>query len=1578
MTRLSSLFVGDDTLLIQCAEQWLDRGHTISVVVTGSDTVKSWADTKQLRVEAPGADLAARLGGLRVDWLFSIAFLSLIPDEVREKATQGAINFHDGPLPRYAGLNAPVWALLNGETEHGITWHLITSNVDEGDILVSAKFPIDKGATALSLNTQCFAVAIETFGPLIEAIETNTLTPQKQDFSQRQVFMRADRPAADAHIDYTWSAHKVASFVHALDHGEYWNPLALPKITAPDGSVLMVGGATVAPPDMAAPNAEPGQVLASDAQGLTIACKGGAVTLTNLRDADGNELAPTDVAQPGQGLPALSGREAEELDAAIAAIARAEPRWREALKNLRPVELPDVRPARAEGPNWRSAATALPEGLKTVRWAKILGLFLRNASADRDASDIALSVRDAPNAPGYLSDWVPFRIEVSDTASRKDLDAQMTKAFSEALAAPACARDLAMRDPEIPPLRTPAVGLSLGADSPVPGTVLTLALSDSGKARLWGDVSRISERFIDIVGERLNGFAEGLAKLDLVEPVASVPAMPAAEKALVCEAWNKTKTHFDASLTMAAAFEQQVAKTPDAVALIHEDTELTYAELNARANRAAHVLQQMGVQPGMLVGLCLRRTPHLIVGALAILKAGGAYVPIDPAYPADRIALYLEDSAAPVVVTESALADGLPPHKAQVLDLDRDPRIAETADTNPDSAATGEDLAYVIYTSGSTGRPKGVMVEHRNVSNFFVGMDARIPSNPPGTWLAVTSLSFDISVLELFWTLSRGFRVVLMGDDERALVSDAPVGRAGAIDFSLFYWGNDDGIGPSKYELLLEGAKFADQNGFNAVWTPERHFHAFGGPYPNPSVTGAAVAAVTKNLEVRAGSCVAPLHHPLRIAEEWSVIDNLTNGRTGLAIASGWHPEDFVLRPENAPPNNKPAMYESMEQLRRLWRGEKVPFAMADGREVEVLTQPRPVSKELKLWVTVAGNPETWRDAGRYGCNVLTHLLGQSMDDVRERIGIYHDALREAGHDPADFKVTLMLHTYVAEDRETAREIAREPMKGYLQSAAMLVKQYAWAFPAFKRPQGVTNPSEIDLRSLSDEESDAILEFAFLRYFEDSGLFGSVDDCVARIEQVKEMGVTEVACLIDYGIARDIVLEGLKPLAEVLRLSNSGLAAEEGDYSIAAQIVRHGVTHLQCTPSMARMILMNDESRAALSGVRQLMIGGEALPGTLAAELTRAAPRSVVTNMYGPTETTIWSTTGPADPTAVVSSIGTPIANTRVYVLDAAQQLLPIGAEGELWIGGAGVTRGYWQRPDLTEDRFRPDPFSEGRMYNTGDKARWTPDGKLEYAGRSDHQVKLRGYRIELGEVEAVAVGQGTVTQALAMVREDTPGDPRLVLYVTGTDTLEEAQLREDLADTLPLHMVPSNIVVLESFPLTPNRKVDRNALPKPGAEVIESAGTRSDPAVAGAAPAAVPAAAAQAASPTGGGEAQDVIAQIWSKVLGVGHIGPDDNFFTLGGHSLLAVQAHREIRNALGANSISITDIFRYPTLSALAAHIDPGAAAPSAGHAAPGAGGAGRADAPAGAGPATQGQAAARSEAMSKRRAMRARRGS
>src|SRR5262249_49555636 len=197
--------------------------------------------------------------------------------------------------------------------------------------------------------------------------------------------------------------------------------------------------------------------------------------------------------------------------------------------------------------------------------------------------------------------------------------------------------------------------------------------------------------------------------------------------------------------------------------------------------------------------------------------------------------------------------------------------LSSESEENVASGTGPENLAYVIYTSGSTGTPKGVLISHRNVVNFFSGMDERIPGERPGVWLSVTSLSFDISLLELFWPLARGFKVVMHRDDLRSGQIAAVESR---IEFSLLYFASDESAsdGGDKYGLLREGARFADENGFVAIWTPERHFHKFGGLYPNPAVASAAVAAITTRVGIRAGSCVLPLHNPISLAPDWAPV----------------------------------------------------------------------------------------------------------------------------------------------------------------------------------------------------------------------------------------------------------------------------------------------------------------------------------------------------------------------------------------------------------------------------------------------------------------------------------------------------------------------------------------------------------------------------------------------------------------------------------------------------------------------------------------------------------------------------------
>jgi amino acid adenylation domain-containing protein len=365
------------------------------------------------------------------------------------------------------------------------------------------------------------------------------------------------------------------------------------------------------------------------------------------------------------------------------------------------------------------------------------------------------------------------------------------------------------------------------------------------------------------------------------------------------------------------------------------------------------------------------------------------------------------------------------------------------------------------------------------------------------------------------------------------------------------------------------------------------------------------------------------------------------------------------------------------------------------------------------------------------------------------------------------------------------------------------------------------------------------------------------------------------------------------------------LHGNDGTQTIPGEIRNLGVTHMQCTPSLAQMIAVHPDGLAALGRLKKLFLGGEALPLSFARRLRQVFPGELH-NMYGPTETTIWSTTARIDKDASSISIGKPILNTQIYVLDSRLQPVAPGETGELFIGGQGVVRGYWRQPELTAERFLKDPFLPGnRIYRTGDIARFLPDRSLEFLGRADFQVKLRGFRIEIGEIETLLESQDNVAQAVVAACEfKSKGkieDKRLVAYVVpkaGVD-LKITELRDALAAALPEYMVPSNFVVLDALPLTANGKIDRHALPMPAAEKPELV------------------------SEVPRTELEQKIAHAWKEALGIEQVGLHRNFFDLGAHSLMVAEVHLELQHTLG-REISLVDLFQFPTVSTLAAHLD------------------------------------------------------
>ncbi|MBD2339090.1 amino acid adenylation domain-containing protein [Calothrix sp. FACHB-156] len=662
-------------------------------------------------------------------------------------------------------------------------------------------------------------------------------------------------------------------------------------------------------------------------------------------------------------------------------------------------------------------------------------------------------------------------------------------------------------------------------------------------------ITRMAGHFENLLNAIASSGAQPIAINDL-------PLLTASEQHQILVEWNQTQAEFPQDVCLHQLFEAQVQRAPNNIALIGDREELTYAELNTRANQLAYYLQSLGVGADTLVGICVERSVEMVVGLLGILKAGGAYLPLDPEYPRERLAFMMQDAQIDMLLTQAHLLDSLPEQQAQIICLDRDwPAISSCAQSplggssvahegNPqDRAATipnlpsPNNLAYVIYTSGSTGKPKGVMIPHCAIVNHMVWMQHTFPLTPDDKVLQKTPFSFDAAIWEF-------------------------------------------------YAPLLAGAQL-------------------------------------------------------------------------------------------------------------------------------VMAQP----------------------GGHRDSNYLIEVINQ-----------------------------------------------------------------------------------------------------------------------------------------------------------------------------------HQITTLQLVPSLLRMLLDSGKF-ASCKSLKRVFCGGEVLITELV-QRCQSQINAQIYNLYGPTEATIDATY--CDCQAILSKeqhthsipIGRPIANTQIHILDQNLQPVPVGVPGEIYIGGAGLAKGYLHLPELTQEKFIHHPFGKGHLYKTGDLGCYLPNGNIEYIGRVDFQVKLRGFRIELGEIEQAITLHPHIKQVVAIVREDSPGDQRLVAYITldgGAPTSEE--LRNSLKQQLPDYMIPTTFVVIDTFPLTPNGKLDRNALPIPDINLISQ--NFIPPRT----------------------EREILIADIFTAVLGIKQqrdamnrvstsahhlIGIYDNFFALGGHSLLATQVISRLREIFSIE-VPLRLLFESPTVAEL-----------------------------------------------------------
>jgi amino acid adenylation domain-containing protein len=994
---------------------------------------------------------------------------------------------------------------------------------------------------------------------------------------------------------------------------------------------------------------------------------------------------------------------------------------------------------------------------------------------------------------------------------------------------------------------------------------------------------------------------------DTVEAHHAVPQLPilgANELSCLLDRWNGSAHEFPDKLFVHQLFEAQAERAPEAIALTFGREQLTYIELNRRANRVAHLLRASGVRSDDRVGICIERGPDLIVAILATLKSGGAYVPIDPSMPKQRLDYLLRDSEPKALLIHAAMRSRWGAAEAGLettvpwICLDRDAHsIAAQSDANPDPCESGltmRDLAYVIYTSGSTGAPKGVMVEHRQLLNYLFWALGAYPEGRAGSVLS-SSIAFDATVTSLYLPLLSGGRAWLIreGDeieglerllseiDEPALIKITPAHLA-EVGWRLQARGAQ--ISPKLFVVGGEAVPSSTVVLWRALCPQARIINEYG---PTETAVGCIVHEVENDTPASADRATrekTPLAKlPMLCADEMSTLLEGWNDTTREFPENLFVHQLFEAQVERAPDaialifNRQELTYAELNRRANLLAHRLGSLGVKPGDHVGICTRRGIEMLVAVLAVLKSGSAYVPLDIG-FPRERLLQIVEDSQptlvladEDGRRSLGCGSDPMlagsRIIGPSAAD----------VAPDAPDHNPVRwPDPRPGSQLAYVMFTSG------STGRPKGVCVPHSAVVNFIS-------------AMAEDPGL--TADDTLCAVTT------------LSFDIS---VLELLLPLSVGARLVLADRETAMNGAALMALIDNVGATVIQATPATWRMLI--DAGWNAGAGMR-LLCGGEAWQTSLADRLTEGGAR--LWNMYGPTETTVWSMTAQIAPssgsdattTAAYLPIGRPIANTKVYILDRHLQPVPIGVTGELYIAGAGVARGYLDRPELTAERFMVNPFdaTSARMYKTGDLCRWLPDGNIEYLGRNDFQVKIRGFRIELGEIESRLCECDGVREAVVLAREDSAGEKRLVAYCLTADGFDVAAVRAQLSAELPAYMVAAAFVRMEAWPLTPNGKIDRTALPAPDGDAY-----------------------AHDAYEAPETPVERAIASVWQRLLDIDRVGRNDDFFSLGGHSLLLLRMIATL-NERGI-VLTMTDIYRHTTLAAIAAAASVSSPAPEA----------------------------------------------
>jgi amino acid adenylation domain-containing protein/non-ribosomal peptide synthase protein (TIGR01720 family) len=781
--KFSCYVIGDDTLASQCGDILLSQGHLILGVISSLPTIQAWACKHKIPLISASSGLSD-VGLKQCDYLFSIVNNQIFPERILALPKYFAINYHDAVLPRYAGVHATSWALLNQEKSHGVTWHIMEEKIDAGDILKQEIVNIDNDETALSLNLKCYQAAIKAFSELVDELATNTYVRKPQDLSQRTYYPINQKSMGNGWINWHDSAENIERYYRALNFGDYCNRLGSLKFKI-SGTTYIINELKVLKIKSAQPLA--GTLVKHDTQGLRITTATKDIIITQVKSVAGNLEDIHTVAKRhklvfGSCLFSPSRNMQASYQKISTSIFKHESFWVQQFRQLQPATLPFLalnhkkRHYNSSCLDTFSLSPTLQKSLKTcfpmednfkniLLTTCLVYLYRLN---DQEKLSVGLRYPSLMQQKKWLdalvANFVPLTVQFEgkytfkETLELVESQCHWLKEHGTYL------EDIYVRYPELNNLYQPLpIGVVLEDAESASHTKkllhqVTLSISKSAIS-LYAEHKQ--DKNFNIIFENIVGHLKNILKNVIDNPnemISRIPLLTQKEQQKILIDWNKTQSDYPQDKTIPQLFEQQVRKTPNKIAIIYEKQQLSYAELNEKANQLARYLQKQGVKIGSLIAICVERSLEMIVGILGILKAGAAYVPIDSEWPESRIYYILEDIKANIAVTNSKYLKKFP---NRVL-LDKDQLyLSNELSNNLLTPVKSYHLAYVIYTSGTTGNPKGVLIKHQGVINMAFAKIRKFSITPDDKFLNFSTFSFDASVWEIFTSLMAGATLYL-------------------------------------------------------------------------------------------------------------------------------------------------------------------------------------------------------------------------------------------------------------------------------------------------------------------------------------------------------------------------------------------------------------------------------------------------------------------------------------------------------------------------------------------------------------------------------------------------------------------------------------------------------------------------------------------------------------------------------------------------------------------------------------------------------------------------------------------------